>query len=60
MRILTEEQFQREANFRFALSMMKTLYERGLLTRAEFCNIKSKLIRRYDPVWGHLADEIGG
>lgn len=56
---LTREQFEREGSYRLALQVMKTLLQRGLLNENEFRKAKQRLIRKYNPVWGHYPEMVG-
>ena len=52
--ILTKEQFERELNYRAALSIAKQMREDGLVTPKEFVQIDRFLRRKFSPVWGGL------
>ena len=52
--ILTKEQFERELNYRAALSIAKQMREDGLVTPGEFVQIDRFLRRKFSPVWGGL------
>ena len=52
--ILTKEQFERELNYRAALSIAKQMREDGLVTPGEFVQIDTFLRRKFSPVWGGL------
>ena len=52
--ILTKEQFERELNYRAALSIAKQMQEDGLVTPGEFVQIDRFLRRKFSPVWGGL------
>lgn len=52
--ILTKEQFERELNYRAALSIAKQMQEDGLVTPKEFVQIDRFLRRKFSPVWGGL------
>ena len=52
--ILTKEQFERELNYRAALSIAKQMREDGLVTPKEFVQIDAFLRRKFSPVWGGL------
>lgn len=52
--ILTKEQFERELNYRAALSIAKQMREGGLVTPGEFVQIDTFLRRKFSPVWGGL------
>ena len=53
---LTEEQFERECNYRLAMAIMRTLLGKGLLTEDESRRANDLLVARYNPVWGNLPD----
>ena len=52
--LLTKEQFERELNYRAALSIAKQMREDGLVTPGEFVQIDRFLRRKVSPVWGGL------
>lgn len=52
--LLTKEQFERELNYRVALSIAKQMREGGLVTPGEFVQIDRFLRRKFSPVWGGL------
>ena len=52
--LLTKEQFERELNYRAALSIAKQMREDGLVTPGEFVQIDTFLRRKFSPVWGGL------
>ena len=52
--ILTKEQFERELNYRAALSIARQMREDGLVTPGEFVQIDRFLRRKFSPVWGGL------
>ena len=52
--LLTKEQFERELNYRVALSIAKQMREGGLVTPGEFVQIDTFLRRKFSPVWGGL------
>lgn len=52
--LLTKEQFERELNYRAALSIAKQMREDGLVTPGEFVQIDRFLRRKFSPVWGSL------
>lgn len=55
---MTQEQFDREANFRISFSIFKQLYNRGLLTAEQLKAARQKLIKRFNPPIGGLRDVI--
>ena len=52
--LLTKEQFERELNYRVALSIAKQMREDGPVTPGEFVQIDRFLRRKFSPVWGGL------
>lgn len=52
--LLTKEQFERELNYRAALSIARQMREGGLVTPGEFVQIDTFLRRKFSPVWGGL------
>lgn len=52
--LLTKEQFERELNYRAALSIARQMREDGLVTPKEFVQIDRFLRRKFSPVWGGL------
>ena len=52
--LLTKEQFERELNYRVALSIARQMREGGLVTPGEFVQIVRFLRRKFSPVWGGL------
>ena len=52
--MLTKEQFERELNYRVALSIARQMREGGLVTPGEFVQIDRFLRRKFSPVWGGL------
>lgn len=52
--MLTKEQFERELNYRAALSIARQMREDGLVTPGEFVQIDRFLRRKFSPVWGGL------
>jgi uncharacterized membrane protein len=52
---MTKEQFEREKNYRVALSVAKTMLARGLINEKDYAKINAKLIKNYNPVLGGLC-----
>lgn len=52
---MTNGQFEREKNYRVAVSIAKTMLKRGLITSHEYRRIDKILIRKYRPVFGGLC-----
>ena len=55
---LTAKQFDREIGYRTALSVMKNLRAKELLTDKEYGQIEPILARKFSPVWGGLSNVI--
>ena len=53
---MTQDQFDREANFRLSLSIFKQLFDRGLLTAEQLATAKEKLLERFKPPISRLTD----
>ena len=53
---MTQNQFDREANFRLTFSIFKQLFDRGMLTAEQLAAAKEKLIDRFQPPIGSLTD----
>lgn len=51
---MTEEQYERESNYGLAMAVIRALEKKGLLTAMEVERIRERLIRRFNPIWGHL------
>ena len=56
--MLTNEQFDREMEYRVALSIMGDLLAQGLLTDKEYGQIEPILARKFSPVWAGLSDVL--
>ena len=56
--LLTKEQFDREAGYRTALSIMRNLHAQGLLTDKEYGQIEPILRQKFSPVWAGLSDVL--
>jgi hypothetical protein len=52
---MTHEQFEREKDYRVALSVAKTMLKRGLIDDREYHKIDTILIDKYLPVFGGLC-----
>lgn len=53
---LIKEQFDREAGYRAALSIMGNLHAQGLLTDKEYGHIEPILAKKFSPVWAGLSN----
>lgn len=54
---MSEAQFQAEKRYQVALSMAKTLLEKGLLTQEEYAVIDTILLEKFKPSLGTLLSE---
>lgn len=54
---MTEIQFQAEKRYQVAISMAKSLLEKGLLTQAEYAVIDTNLLEKFQPALGTLLSE---
>ena len=52
---MTHEQFDREKNYRVALTIAKSMFKQGLITDLEYRQIDTLLIGKYSPVIGGLC-----
>ena len=55
---LTPEQFDREAGYRFSLTAMGILLEKGLITQEEYRRIEPILAQKFSPVWAGYPNVI--
>ena len=53
---LSSAQFERESGYRLAVSVIKNLRAKGLLTEAEYRKAKERIGDKYNPIWGHYPD----
>lgn len=53
---LTQEQFDRETRYRFAMAVMGVLNEKGLITQEEYRRIEPILAQKFSPVWAGYLD----
>lgn len=51
---MTQQQFQREKNYRVSIAIAKVMLSRKLITAQEYNKIDTMLITRYNPVFGSL------
>jgi hypothetical protein len=51
---MTQQQFQREKNYRVSIGIAKAMLSRKLITAQEYSKIDIMLITRYNPVFGGL------
>ncbi len=54
---MMQEDYRNDMLYHAALSMGKTLLEKGLITQKEYSRIKEELLRKYDPYLGKLLSE---
>lgn len=52
---MTNEQFEREKDYRVALSIAKAMLARGLINERDYTKINASLIAKYRPVFGGLC-----
>lgn len=52
---MTPEQFEREKNFRVAMTIAKSMLAHGLITAADYDQINGMLIEKYVPIIGSLC-----
>jgi hypothetical protein len=55
---MTEIQFQAEKRYQVAISMAKSLLEKGLLTQEEYAIIDTILLGKFQPALGTLLSEM--
>lgn len=55
---MTEIQFQAEKRYQVAISIAKTLLEKGLLTQEEYAVIDTNLLEKFQPALGTLLSEM--
>ena len=55
---MTEIQFQAEKRYQVAISMAKSLLEKGLLTQEEYTIIDTILLEKFQPALGTLLSEM--
>ncbi|MBZ9633330.1 SHOCT domain-containing protein [Clostridium sp. FP1] len=51
---MTQQQFQREKNYRVSIAIAKVMLSRKLITDQEYSKIDKMLITKYNPVFGGL------
>ncbi len=52
---MTQEQFEREMNYRVAVSIAENLLIQGLITDREYHEIDTIMIAKYRPIFGGLC-----
>lgn len=55
---MTQDQFDRESNFRIAFSVFKQLFASSLITAEQLAAAKEKLVERFQPPIGRLTDVL--
>ncbi|MGI6121373.1 MAG: SHOCT domain-containing protein [Saccharofermentanales bacterium] len=55
---MTKEQFEREKNYRAALSIAKAMLSQGLISAREYGKIDTILIKKYRPPLGGLRAKL--
>ena len=55
MSVMATEQFDREASYRAALSIVKDWLSQGLITDQEYVKFDTILAQRFSPVWGAIV-----
>lgn len=51
---MTQEQFEREKNYRVSISIAKSMVSKQLITGHEYKKIDAMLIKKYKPIIGSL------
>ena len=51
---MTNEQFEREKNYRTALSITKGLLNRGIITEKDYRRIDTMLTKKFRPLLGSI------
>lgn len=54
---MTEEQFHREEMYQVTMSLMRSLLNKGSLTRAQYDKIDTVMLEKYQPTLGKLFSE---
>ena len=55
---MTEIQFQAEKRYQVAISIAKSLVEKGILTQEEYVVIDTNLLEKFQPTLGTLLSEM--
>lgn len=55
--LMTNEQFEHERRYRVAISVAAMMMKQGLLTEDEYHMIDKRMIEKYRPFFGGLADD---
>ena len=56
---MTQDQLDREINFRLSFSIFQRLFANGLFTKEQFTAAREKLIDRFQPPIARLPDILG-
>jgi len=51
---MTEEQYEREKNYKTSRAIVKAMLDKGLVTEKEYKKIDTKLVGRYRPLFGSI------
>ncbi|SET03051.1 SHOCT domain-containing protein [Anaerobranca gottschalkii] len=51
---MTEEEFQREKNYRVSMAIAKEMLEKGIINIEDYEKIKEIFIEKYNPLLGRL------
>ena len=54
---MTKEQLRDDMRYQAALSVAKSMLEKGLITKEEYAEIDTKLLQKYRPYLGSLFSE---
>ena len=54
---MSRERLQDDMCYHAALSMAKTMLEKGLITEEEYAEIDTKLLKKYEPYLGTLLSK---
>ena len=57
-KLMTNEQFERERQYRVAISVAAAMIKQGLLTEDEFRIINEMMIEKYRPFFGGLVRRL--
>ena len=55
---MTQDQFDRESNFRLSFSIFQRLFSLGLLTKEQLAAAREKLVERFQPPIARLPDML--
>ena len=56
---MTAEQFRNEKLYETAMSLVRSMRDRGLVTGEEYAEIDTKMLAKYRPVFGTLYAKPG-